>query len=173
MSEWRYMFDSEIEWQVAYLEYCWLLDSARYCYPSLATTMTQSKARLIYPDIDFDGVCEICDYSPIIKSFGDVVVQIDEEDYQGDSFVLLRKDEQYGFLCFGWGSCSGCDALQGCETVEALDELIDELQDSIKWFDSLPDAKAYIADDLLRRGSFYYHVEAWDKFKTKVMEVAE
>lgn len=25
---WRYMFDSELEWQVAYLEYCWLLDSA-------------------------------------------------------------------------------------------------------------------------------------------------
>jgi len=26
--KWRYMFDSELEWQVAYLEYCWLLDSA-------------------------------------------------------------------------------------------------------------------------------------------------
>ena len=25
---WQYMFDSELEWQVAYLEYCWLLDSA-------------------------------------------------------------------------------------------------------------------------------------------------
>jgi hypothetical protein len=27
---WRYMFDSELEWQIAYLEYCWLLDSAYY-----------------------------------------------------------------------------------------------------------------------------------------------
>jgi hypothetical protein len=27
---WRYMFDSELEWQIAYLEYCWLLDSARH-----------------------------------------------------------------------------------------------------------------------------------------------
>lgn len=26
--KWRYMFDSDLEWQVAYLEYCWLLDSA-------------------------------------------------------------------------------------------------------------------------------------------------
>jgi hypothetical protein len=26
--KWRYMFDSELEWQIAYLEYCWLLDSA-------------------------------------------------------------------------------------------------------------------------------------------------
>lgn len=23
-----YMFDSDLEWQIAYLEYCWLLDSA-------------------------------------------------------------------------------------------------------------------------------------------------
>lgn len=30
MNEWRYMFDSELEWQVAYLEYCWLLDSTYY-----------------------------------------------------------------------------------------------------------------------------------------------
>ncbi len=26
--KWRYMFDSDLEWQVAYLEYCWLLDFA-------------------------------------------------------------------------------------------------------------------------------------------------
>jgi hypothetical protein len=28
--KWRYMFDSDIEWQIAYLEYCWLLDPARH-----------------------------------------------------------------------------------------------------------------------------------------------
>ena len=148
--------------------------------------MTQSPARLIFPDVDFDAIYEsgflkgmkkfrgdLHDYSPIIKSFGDVLVQVDEEDYSGDSFVLLRKDDQYGFLCFGWGSCCGCDALQACETVEDIDELIDELQDDIKWFDSLAEAKAYIADDPLRRGSHYYHAEEWNEFKTKVMEVAE
>lgn len=25
-----YIFDSDLEWQIAYLEYCWLLDSAYY-----------------------------------------------------------------------------------------------------------------------------------------------
>lgn len=148
--------------------------------------MKQSPARLIFPDIDFDGVYEsgflkgikkfrgdLCDYSPIIDSFGDVVVRVDDDDYYGDSFVLLRKNDQYGFLCFGWGSCSGCDALQGCETVEQLDELINELRESINWFDSLLKAKAYIADDLLRRGSYYYHVATWNEFKAKVMEVTE
>lgn len=29
-NNWRYMFDSELEWQIAYLEYCWLLDSAHH-----------------------------------------------------------------------------------------------------------------------------------------------
>lgn len=135
--------------------------------------MTQSPARLIFPDVDFDGVGHLHDYSPIIESFGDVLVQVDEDDYSGDSFVLLRKVDQYGFLCFGWGSCCGCDALQACETVEHLDELINELQNDIKWFDSLAEAKTYIADDPLRRGSHYYHAEEWNEFKTKVMEVAE
>ena len=136
--------------------------------------MTQSPARLIFSDIDFEKFQgDLCDYAPIIESFGDVLVQVDEEDYQGDSFVLLRKDGQYGFLCFGWGSCNGCDALQACETVEELDELIDKLQSDIKWFDSLAEAQAYIADDLLRRGSYYYHAKEWNEFKAKVMEVTE
>jgi hypothetical protein len=73
-------------------------------------------------------------YQPIIDSFGTVFVQVDDADYQGDTRVLYRADNTYGYLCFGWGSCSGCDALQACDTIEQVDELIDQLRGQIKWF---------------------------------------
>lgn len=30
----KYMLESEAEWQVAYLEYCWLLDASKHYYES-------------------------------------------------------------------------------------------------------------------------------------------
>ena len=32
--------------------------------------------------------------------------------YQGDYVVLLRDGNRYGFTTIGYGSCSGCDALE-------------------------------------------------------------
>ena len=54
------------------------------------------------------------DYTSILNQFGYIVIKVDDDDYQGDSRVLYEgyKDE-VGYLQFGWGSCSGCDALQG------------------------------------------------------------
>ncbi len=83
------------------------------------------------------------DYQPIINLFGEVLLQIDEDNYQGDSWVLYEAHESYGtygFLNFGWGSCSGCDVLQGCENLEEVDSLIEDLYQSIKWFDSASEA---------------------------------
>lgn len=72
-------------------------------------------------------------YQPLLDSIGNIVLQVDEDDYQGDSFVLYHKNKQIGLLIFGWGSCSGCDALQACETVEEVEKLRDELITSIIW----------------------------------------
>lgn len=90
------------------------------------------------------------DYQPMIEAFGTIVLQIDEDDYQGDSWVLYR-DFNYGnnfdvpgfkigYLEFGWGSCSGCDALQACDSLDEIQELADELEQSIKWFDTEEEA---------------------------------
>lgn len=74
------------------------------------------------------------DYMPMLEDFADMVIKVDDDDYQGDSFVLYEDNGRYGYLTFGWGSCSGCDALQACETWEEVQELYDHLQNSIKWF---------------------------------------
>lgn len=83
------------------------------------------------------------DYSPMIEAFGEVLIREDQDDYHGDSWVLYQKEERLGFLNFGWGSCSGCDALQACDSVEDIAGLMGELNDRIKWFDTKQEALAY------------------------------
>lgn len=75
------------------------------------------------------------DYQPIIDEFGEVLLQIDDGDYDGDSRILYRKDGKFGWLQFGWGSCSGCDALQACTDISDIQELMDELSEQIMWFE--------------------------------------
>lgn len=90
-------------------------------------------------------------YDALIDSFEmEIKVAVDADDYQGDSLYVLRDDAKYGFLCFGWGSCSGCDALQSCldsgNVLQELTELRDELFGSIIWFDSLPELQTWVAN---------------------------
>ena len=74
------------------------------------------------------------DYSPLLESFGyKILLQVDDDDYQGDSRLIFKDDERYGLLIFGWGSCSGCDALQACGSYEEVEELRNELLNEIHW----------------------------------------
>lgn len=130
-----------------------------------------SKAMQLYPDIGRDGYFYgPCDYQPIIDSFGNVLAQVDDDDYQGDTRVLLEKDGRYGFLNFGWGSCSGCDGLQACTSYSEIDALISGLESDVKWFDTLDEVKAYISSDD-RKASYYWHEKEWEDFVKKVSEV--
>ena len=83
------------------------------------------------------------DYQPIINSFGEVLIQVDDNDYQGDTRVLLYGELGYGVLIFGWGSCSGCDSLQSCKSYEEIDDLIKDFNHDIKWFSSLEDCQLW------------------------------
>lgn len=80
------------------------------------------------------------DYDPMIEAFGNVAVRVDDSDYQGDTRVLYNNDGRIGHLIFGWGSCSGCDALQACHTLEEVQELCNDLENSIEWFGSPKEA---------------------------------
>ena len=77
------------------------------------------------------------DYRPLLESLGhEILLQVDDNDYQGDSRLILKDGDRYGLLVFGWGSCSGCDSLQACATVEEIEELRDGLVSNIIWHDS-------------------------------------
>lgn len=50
------------------------------------------------------------DYKALVDSFGfEIEADGHADDYQGDSWYLFRdpETESWGYLCFGWGSCSG------------------------------------------------------------------
>ncbi len=82
----------------------------------------------VYPDKYW------CSYNPLLESFGyPILLQVDDCDYQGDSRLLFQNGDLRGILIFGWGSCSGCDALQGCDTIDEVAELRDRLHDGIRW----------------------------------------
>ena len=78
-----------------------------------------------------------CGYTSLALSFGhDIVLEGHDSDYQGDSRWLLRDGNRYGFLNFGFGSCSGCDSLQACESIDEVYELRDTMARNIQWQDS-------------------------------------
>lgn len=114
----------------------------------------------------------VWDYNPMLKEFGDILIEIDEDDYQGDSFILYKNEDKYGFLTFGWGSCSGCDALQGCTNIEEVQELMDSLYNSIQWFDDLKSVKSYFETkdwDL----DWIGHKQEFKDFKREVLNYLE
>jgi hypothetical protein len=86
-------------------------------------------------------------YEDLINSF-EVTVLYEEEDndYQGDTRVLLTDGTRWGVLTFGWGFCSGCDSLQACNTDAEVTELRDELWQLIVWRDGPGELAAYIRD---------------------------
>jgi hypothetical protein len=111
----------------------------------------------------------ISDYQPMIDAFGKVVVQVDDDDYQGDTRVLYDNDGRIGFLIFGWGSCCGCDALQACDTMDDVQELCDDLQRDIKWFDSKEEALKW-AKEKDWETEWFWHEEEGREFVQKIIE---
>jgi hypothetical protein len=86
-----------------------------------------------------------CEYQSVIKLFVDfIVINCEDDDYQGTSLLIIKNNEKYGFLSFGWGSCSGCDALKACETEQDVFQLATELKNSIRYFDSTDELKSFI-----------------------------
>lgn len=104
-----------------------------------------------------------CDYTPILNAFGKIVCRVDDDEYQGDSRVLYDDGYMVGILVFGWGSCSGCDALQACSTIDDVQELCDELQDKIHWFADKKTALEFINSHDWE-GDYSWHREETKKF---------
>lgn len=104
------------------------------------------------------------DYNPMLQSFGyEVLLQIDDRDYQGDSRLLFEDGERIGYLNFGWGSCSGCDSLQACNSMKDIDELRTKLHESIQWFDNRAAAAKWFHEHDWE-GDYGWHEEEQKRF---------
>lgn len=91
-------------------------------------------------------------------------------DYQGDSYVLVRDGERVGFLVWGWGSCSGCDAFEGAreddDAETALTELRERLVGSIVWKDSAENMLAHLSEKDFEIERLGYDADLAARFKS-------
>jgi len=103
-------------------------------------------AKRLYPNMKEmeSGMSFGSDYSPLLYHFGIPIIRIDDDDYQGNTWLLWHNgyilEEKFSYLMFGWGSCSGCDALLGCRSYREVGDLIEELEAAIKFFPSTEEA---------------------------------
>lgn len=115
---------------------------------------------------------EYYSYDGLMDTFGlERVVQVDDDDYQGDTRVIFKDGDRYGFLIFGWGSCSGCDALQGAleDGLKELTELRDQLHGSIRWEDEAINMIGYLSTKYWP-GEYSWSADETKRFVKKAIE---
>ena len=114
-----------------------------------------------FPQMDYEWrTFSSVSWEDLIRSFGYTVhVTHRFDSYSGDGIAIMGNGEQLGILVFGYGSCSGCDALEACNTYERLDELRQSLHNKIKWYDtdSLPEAIAAFLMHAYITNQWYWH----------------
>lgn len=79
----------------------------------------------------------------------EVIDSADIGDYQGDCLALLRDPETglYAFVEWGYGSCSGCDTLQGAEgNLPEIQAIADDLHPMGEAWKSAPDMLTWFMD---------------------------
>lgn len=85
-------------------------------------------------------------YDTLATHCGEVVESVAIGDYEGDLFYLLRRPVDsipyYALLVLGYGSCSGCDALESARSDDgddqagkAVEDLFNDFISSIIWHD--------------------------------------
>lgn len=79
--------------------------------------------------------------------------------YQGDYAVVVKRNDLLGFIVIGYGSCSGCDALEGCDTQEEYDSLMLGVLSSIQW--GGPEAIRSKITNLFDDNNWYRHDEGF------------
>jgi hypothetical protein len=123
---------------------------------------TKEAARLAYPRGEGEEV-STGDYTPMVSSLGEILLTVEDAcSWEGDSRFLLRWLGQYGILIFGWGSCSGCDALQACTSLDDLIELRNRLAEEVVWFNSAEECANYIRDKDWKMDRCYSEPESQD-----------
>lgn len=83
------------------------------------------------------------DYEGIVESWGYEITDAQAfGSYQGDILYLLKDGDRHGLVVIGYGSCSGCDALEAVaprgndDDWSPIIELAAELKRDIHWEDT-------------------------------------
>lgn len=111
-------------------------------------------------------------YDELVTSRGaEIIAAESDDDYQGDTYYLLKDGDQFGYLVVGWGSCSGCDALEDAQdrSFAEVQELRDSLINDILW-----GAAAEILAHIEGRdeaNDWYVRQQTYRRFKARALNV--
>jgi len=127
-------------------------------------------AKSLYPQEEGEySYFSVYDYSPIINSFGEVVLRKSIGDHHGDTYAIINKGGQLGYLAIGWGSCSGCDSLQACSDYDDVARLIGRIAAGIRWGSAADLLNYFTTHDW--EGDYIYHEEEFMQWKTEVVSL--
>ena len=133
--------------------------------------MTGKELKLLYPNWfnPNENTLGYIRHEDIVRSFNfDILIDSHDGSFSGDSWYLLGNGSSYGYLVFGWGSCSRCDALLGCKDADDLAELYNQLLNKIVWKNSKADMYNYFKTKDWEL-EFYNDDSEFCEFKTLVL----
>jgi hypothetical protein len=103
----------------------------------------------------------------MVASAGTIIKDWNIGYWQGDYIYLLKNGDKFGFTVIGYGSCSGCDALEGCGSQEEVDELKKSVVDSILW-STADEIEKYITNEEANR--WYFHEDEWETVQAELIQ---
>lgn len=107
-------------------------------------------------------------YDEIVATQGEVLGDWVVGSWQGDYVYLLKNDDRYAFTVIGYGSCSGCDALEACSNDEEFNELKEDIIKGIVW-GTKQEVHDYIFNQEANR--WYFHEEHWEVIGKEILEI--
>ena len=96
----------------------------------------------------------------------EIVAKYDEGSYQGDSMALLKRWKEYYVANWGWGSCSGCDALEASN--DDSNKLVDLVLDYQSSVSPKLENKMDILEWISKERQNTYNRELLDNFESEV-----
>lgn len=109
-------------------------------------------------------------YQEGFKSLGfEILEWVTFGTYQGDYAVILKEDDTLGFVVIGYGSCSGCDALEACNSNKEYRELMHSVIQSIYW--GTQEELLSKINDEYDDNNWYRHDDEFSQNKSKLIEV--
>jgi hypothetical protein len=132
--------------------------------------MNKTYEELFGPDTDYGKAYP--SYEQIVDALGKTVVYERAGDYQGDLFYLIQDGDRYGFVSIGYGSCSGCDAMEACDSKEEVMELAGSIESGVRWFDNKAAARTFFEEHDWAGDWSFYHVQTFLNECWAVLECA-
>jgi hypothetical protein len=112
-------------------------------------------------------------YYDMVRSQGKVIHESVIGDYQGDYIYLVESPNgKIGFAVVGYGSCSGCDALQAAmdygDSERNLNDLWESVVSGIYWGNA-QEIFDYVNNEEANR--FYYYESDWVNARQEINEI--